>query len=127
MPIVPLPRVNPLAAEWLWPNRLAAGCLHLLDGDPGDGKSFVLADLMARLTTGRPWPDDSPSPGAASVLLLNAEDDAGGISRDRLLAAGADADRIHIWEHSPDELWPRCPDGLDPLAQAQLATAARVI
>src|SRR5690348_9663517 len=55
--LVPRPRC------WLWPHRLALGELALLEGDPGLGKSVLLLDLCARLTTGRPCPDNAPGPG----------------------------------------------------------------
>ena len=40
--------------EWLWPGRIAAGKTTLIDGDPGEGKSLLTLDLVARLTTARP-------------------------------------------------------------------------
>src|SRR5437868_3356607 len=43
--------------EWLWPGRVAAGKLTLIDGDPSQGKSLLALDLMARLTAARPLPD----------------------------------------------------------------------
>src|SRR5436190_1910072 len=97
MPIVPLSELTPVPTDWLWPGWLAAGHLHVLDGDPGVGKSMLLGDLAARLSTGRPWPDGAPSPGPASVILLNAEDDAAGTTRSRLAAAGADMARVLVW------------------------------
>src|SRR5437868_4213897 len=57
MPFVPLDQLTPCAVDWLCPGRLACGHLHIVDGDPGLGKSLVLLDLAARLTRGRPWPD----------------------------------------------------------------------
>jgi hypothetical protein len=44
--------------DWLWRFWLARGMPALVDGDPGLGKSTLLADLVARLTTGRPMPDE---------------------------------------------------------------------
>ena len=69
---------------WLWPKRLASGMLAMLDGDPGMGKSLLTLDLCARLTTGRPWPDGTPSPEPASVIVLNGEDGAADVIRPRL-------------------------------------------
>jgi RecA-family ATPase len=60
--------VIPHALSWLWVNRLALGKLALLDGDPGLGKSLFALDLCARLSTGRPLPDDTPGPGVCNAI-----------------------------------------------------------
>jgi hypothetical protein len=81
--------------RWLWPNRIAAGRLSLLVGMPGVGKSYLTADMAARITTGRTWPDGSTcEPG--SVLLMTAEDDPSDTIRPRLDAHGADVSRVHV-------------------------------
>ena len=53
--------LNKLAAEhvdWLWPGRIPLGGLTLLVGDPGVGKSLLVADIAARVSAALPWPDD---------------------------------------------------------------------
>ncbi len=87
--------------SWLWPGRLALGKLAMLDGDPGLGKSHLALDLCARLSTGRPFPDDRPGPGIASAIVFNAEDGEGDTTRPRLERLGADLDRIYSVE--PDD------------------------
>src|SRR5262245_24024617 len=49
--------------RWLWRWRLAAGKLTILDGDPDVGKTLLLVELAARVTTARPMPDGSPGLG----------------------------------------------------------------
>ena len=49
------------SVPWLWPLRLGRGKLALLEGDPGLGKSLLTLDLCARLSTGRPFPEDGPA------------------------------------------------------------------
>jgi hypothetical protein len=46
--------------QWLWPNRIPRGCLTLIVGQPGIGKSLLAVDLAARLSAARPWPDEQP-------------------------------------------------------------------
>src|SRR4051812_36822909 len=87
-------RLIPRRLSWLWPGRLALGKLAMLDGDPGLGKSLLALDLCARLSTGRPMPDGSPGPGVCNSLYLNAEDDGRDTIQPRLLALGADLNRI---------------------------------
>lgn len=79
--------------DWLWPGYLAKGKLHIIDGDPGLGKSTMTSDLAARVTTGKQWPDGQEGCTPAGVVLLSAEDGLGDTIRPRLDAAGADVTR----------------------------------
>src|SRR4051794_9137327 len=97
LPVRPVSQVAPRPLEWLWPGRLALGKLAILDGDPGLGKSLLALDLCARLSTGRPWPDGSPSPGPAACLVLNGEDGDDDTVLPRLQALGAELDRVFVW------------------------------
>ena len=38
--------------RWLWYPFIAAGKITLLQGDPGDGKSTMMMNLIATVTTG---------------------------------------------------------------------------
>jgi len=95
----PVSQVTARPVSWLWPGRLALGKLALLDGDPGLGKSLLALDLCARLSTGRPFPDGTPSPGPANSLVLNAEDGLEDTIRPRLEALGADLDRVFVLDY----------------------------
>lgn len=86
--------VAPERVEWLWPARLPAGKLVLLDGDPGAGKSTMALDWAARVSTGSPWPDGTAGGDPAGVVTLSAEDSLGDVIRPRLDAAGADPARV---------------------------------
>jgi putative DNA primase/helicase len=79
--------------DWLWKGRLALGMLSILDGDPGNGKSTIVSDFTARITTGRAWPDGSPCP-KGGVVIVGAEDSIEQVLVPRLVAAGADRSRI---------------------------------
>jgi hypothetical protein len=79
----------------LWPGRIPAGRITLLVGRPGGGKSFITIDAAARVTTGRPWPDNQPCP-QGSVILISAEDDPADTIRPRLDAHDADCERVHL-------------------------------
>jgi hypothetical protein len=83
------------AVHWLWPRHIAIGCLTLIVGAPGNGKSYATIDLTARITTGMPWPDGAPCP-AGGVVLVSPEDDPGQVIRPRLDAAGADVSRVTL-------------------------------
>jgi hypothetical protein len=84
--------------NWLWQDRLEQGALNLLAADPGSGKSLLSADLAARVTRGIPWPDETHAmhrkPG--SVVIVASEDDPSRSTVPRLIAAGADLQRVAI-------------------------------
>jgi 5S rRNA maturation endonuclease (ribonuclease M5) len=82
--------------QWLWPGRYALGKLGLLVGLPDEGKGQVFCDMAARVTQGWDWPCGEGKAPKGNVILLTAEDDIGDTIRPRLVAAGADCDRVEI-------------------------------
>jgi len=80
--------------EWLWKNWVAVGKVSILAGEGGIGKSTILCDLAARTTTGDTWPDHAAGTVPGSVIILAAEDDVEDTLAPRLLAAGANMDRV---------------------------------
>ncbi|NMC19607.1 MAG: AAA family ATPase, partial [Thermogutta sp.] len=81
--------------EWLWPGRVPMGCVTLISGRPGCGKSFLTLDMAARISTGTPWPDGETCE-RGEVLILSAEDDPASVIRPRLEGMYADLSRIHL-------------------------------
>ncbi len=77
---------------WLWPGYLACSFLNLVVGETSAGKSTVLADVAARVTTGAPWPGEAPEARRAPgrVLWLGSEDPFELLTGPRLVACGAD-------------------------------------
>jgi putative DNA primase/helicase len=83
--------------EWWWAERIPKGKISLFAGKPGCGKSFVVIDFIARLTTGRDFPNGSKNPwGPRECLLAVSEDDPSDTVVPRLIAAGADLDKVQI-------------------------------
>ena len=66
------------AIEWLWIGWIPKGYITLVAGETGAGKSTVIADIAARVTTGAPWPGEYDCPNAwrspERVLWLGSED-----------------------------------------------------
>jgi hypothetical protein len=91
--LVRLSEVQPERVAWLWEGRIPLGKLTLLDGDPGLGKSTLMLDIAARVSTGREMPDGSPGADGGVVLMAD-EDGLGDTIAPRLLAAAADATRV---------------------------------
>ena len=92
---MPLSRVRQKPVEWLWPGYVPLGKLTVLDGDPDLGKSTLLLDLAARVSTHGIMPDGKQGI-RGNVLLLSAEDGVEDTILPRLLAAGANVDRIEV-------------------------------
>ena len=82
------------AIEWLWTGWLPKGYITILAGETGAGKSTILADIAARITTGAPWPGEYDCPNAwrkpERVLWLGSEDSIEEMTVPRLVACGAD-------------------------------------
>ncbi len=95
--ITTLAGVPPRRMRWLWHGRIGMGKLAIIEGPPGVGKSSVMLDLAARVSTGAPMPDGSLGPpGPADVLITAAtEDGTADTIVPRLMAAGADLSRVH--------------------------------
>ncbi len=83
--------------EPIWDGVLWTGKTTILAGDPGLGKSLISLDIAARLTTEREMPFDSDYSPAGNVLFISGEDDPADTIKPRLLAAGADLDRVFFW------------------------------
>jgi hypothetical protein len=82
--------------SWIWPDRFAIGKLGLIVGLPDVGKGQALCDIAARITREAAWPCGEGTAPIGNVILLTAEDDPEDTVVPRLIAAGADLDRIEI-------------------------------
>lgn len=90
--VTPASAIKVKATEWLWHQRIPLGALTLLPGREGTGKSTFGAWLAARITRGE-------LPGIyegipKSVFYVATEDDWARTIAPRLIAAGANMDRV---------------------------------
>lgn len=81
-------RISPV--DWLWEGRIPRGMITLVEGDPGVGKSTFVADIVARHTTGTPFPGGGPARTPEKALWLTLEDSLEHTLKPRVLAAGGD-------------------------------------
>jgi putative DNA primase/helicase len=93
--LVTLSDVEAQRIEWLWRNWLPRRMLAILGGYGGDGKSTLLAYLLATLSRGGMLPDGTRAP-VVNSLMLAAEDDAAYAIRPRLDVHRADPTRVHL-------------------------------
>lgn len=80
--------------EWLWYPYIPYGKLTILQGDPGEGKSTFILNIAALLTRGKSMPDGFCIHEPQSVVYQSAEDNIADTVKPRLVAAGADCDRV---------------------------------
>jgi hypothetical protein len=85
--------VQPHPVAFLWQPYVPLGKLTLLDGDPGQGKSWVTAALAAAGSRGHALPGCAPCEPFRTLFLC--EDEIGAILRPRLDLLHADPTRIH--------------------------------
>lgn len=80
--------------EWLWYPYIPYGKLTILQGDPGEGKSTFMLNVAALLTRGKNMPDGYQVKEPQKVVYQTAEDNLADTVKPRLIAAGADCNRI---------------------------------
>ena len=80
--------------EWLWYPYIPYGKLTILQGDPGEGKSTFMLNVAALLTRGKNMPDGYQVKEPQKVVYQTAEDNLADTVKPRLVAAGADCNRI---------------------------------
>jgi putative DNA primase/helicase len=93
--------VKPEDVEWLWDKRIPFGKLTIFDGDPDQEKSVVTMDIASRVSTGRGFPGGATCE-VGNVAIANVEDGIADTIVPRLMAHGADLNRIQIIDGIPD-------------------------
>ena len=80
--------------RWLWYPFIAIGKITLLQGDPGDGKSTMMMNLIAELSTGGETPDSCKIGTPQKVIYQCSEDGVSDTIKPRLERCGADCKKI---------------------------------
>lgn len=82
--------------EWLVDGWIPLGTFTKLDGDPGDGKGFLITQWCARLTNGDCFMGTARRQDPRNCIIINNEDDPECVTGPRLVAAGADPERVFV-------------------------------
>ena len=101
--IIRMSDVELTPVEWLWKPYLPFGKLSVLQGNPGEGKTYFAMHLAAACTNGKLLPNmEHMEP--FNVIYQTAEDGLGDTVKPRLIEAGADLDRVLVIDDSEVQL-----------------------
>ena len=101
--IIRMSDVELAPVEWLWKPYIPFGKLSVLQGNPGEGKTYFAMHLAAACTNGKLLPNmERLEP--FNVIYQTAEDGLGDTVKPRLIEAGADLDRVLVIDDSEVQL-----------------------
>jgi hypothetical protein len=151
--VVRLSDVQEKPLRWLWHPYYLRNKANVLEGDPGVGKSLLIALLTAVETTGQrmrfdtrpsvalghPDEDDAGQDPGGTVVLLCGEDDTADTIKPRIVAAGGNCERVVVIEKLPfvetnkqgNEVTryrrPRLPTDVDAITRVVRGERARLL
>ena len=101
--IIRMSDVELTPVDWLWKPYLPFGKLSVLQGNPGEGKTYFAMHLAAACTNGKLMPNmERLEP--FNVIYQTAEDGLGDTVKPRLIEAGADLGRVLVIDDSDVQL-----------------------
>lgn len=106
VPMIRMSEVQQTEVEWLWYPYIPFGKLTIIQGNPGEGKTFFAMQLAAACTNRRFLPQMDPFE-PFNMIFQTAEDGLGDTVKPRLLSAEADLERVLVID-----------DGYNPLTLA---------
>lgn len=95
VPMICMQDVKQTEVSWLWYPFIPFGKLTILQGNPGEGKTYFAMQLAAACTTGKALPNMTPLE-PFNVIYQTAEDGLGDTVKPRLIEAGADLARVLV-------------------------------
>lgn len=115
--------------NWFANPLLPFGCMVMLDGDPGIGKSVLTLSMICRATRGEGlFPGDAGLGEPMVCAIVGAEDDIASVVAPRVLANGGDLDMIvtmPIKKKRGEIQVLTFPDGVDKLRKMIVTSGAR--
>lgn len=95
--IIQLDTVKTKDIQHLWRDRIYLESINIIVGMPESGKSSLISDICARVSTGREWPDipNIPQP-VGRVLYIQCEDSIAATIKPRFENHNGDATKIDI-------------------------------
>ena len=95
--------IEQTSVEWLWFPYLPFGKLTIIQGNPGEGKTYFAMMLTATCTNRKTFPNmEEIEP--FNVIYQTAEDGMGDTIKPRLVEAGADLSRVMVIDDTEEAL-----------------------
>lgn len=95
VPMIRMSDVEQTEVEWLWYPYIPFGKLTIIQGNPGEGKTFFAMQLAAACTNRKYLPQMEPFE-PFNMIFQTAEDGLGDTVKPRLLSAEADLERVLV-------------------------------
>lgn len=99
-PVIPVRKMTEIqetTVDWLWYPFIPFGKVTLIQGDPGQGKTWLAMYLAAACTNRKELPNELAK-DPFNVFYQTAEDGIGDTIKPRLIKCGADMERVRVIE-----------------------------
>ena len=103
VPMICINDVEQTEVDWLWYPYIPFGKLTIVQGNPGEGKTFFAMQLAAACTNQKFLPDMEPFE-PFNMIFQTAEDGLGDTVKPRLLSSGADLQRVLVIDDTENPL-----------------------
>mgnify|MGYP004512988967 FL=1 len=103
VPMIRMSEVQQTEVEWLWYPYIPFGKLTIIQGNPGEGKTFFAMQLVAACTNRKFLPQMEPFE-PFNMIFQTAEDGLGDTVKPRLLSAEADLERVLVIDDADNPL-----------------------
>lgn len=103
VPVTKMSEIQETVVEWLWYPFIPYSKVTLIQGDPGEGKTWLAMALAAACTNQKPLPNELPKE-PFNVFYQSAEDGIGDTIKPRLRACGADLERVRVIDEEEQPL-----------------------
>lgn len=103
VPMLCMNDVEQTEVDWLWYPYIPFGKLTIVQGNPGEGKTFFAMQLAAACTNQKFLPDMEPFE-PFNMIFQTAEDGLGDTVKPRLVSSGADLKRVLVIDDSENPL-----------------------
>ena len=103
VPLIRMSEVQQTEVEWLWYPYIPFGKLTIIQGNPGEGKTFFAMQLAAACTNRKFLPQMEPFE-PFNMIFQTAEDGLWDTVKPRLLSAEADLERVLVIDDADNPL-----------------------
>lgn len=103
VPVIRLSEAQQTEVDWLWYPYIPFGKLTIIQGNPGEGKTFFAMQLAAACTNRKLLPQMEPFE-PFNVIFQTAEDGLGDTVKPRLISAEADPERVLVIDDAENPL-----------------------